>query len=720
MKAFSYLIIILLSCRGLSAQKELLQKAERHYELAQYDQVLKTLEKAELLSDDELKLKKAISLFETNQIEKSVLLLKSLSEDNQDAALFYLALIKQQSGDYEDAISQFKNFIKRTRSDDPLRQEAVRQIKHCAYAIKNWHQDELAFVENIGQKINTPQDDYAAIQSPNFQDRFYFSSNREGVIGGKRDQSGEINFTYGNYKSDMFYVETDNGIWSDVYVLDPDLNTAQHEVIFDFAPDGSRMIFSRSEDRISSVIMENNFGQQDSLASVPLRFNSKIIGELEDRDVQMYSDSIFVFSSRRVGGEGGYDIYITEKTEGRWLEPKNLGSAVNTIVNEVSPFLTADGLKLYFSADALEGYGGYDVYVSDYDEKSQAWSSPNNLGKPINSMKDDLYYRVSSQANSATFSSDRYDGEGGLDLYIAYLKKPEESHTVYANHVPFLDDVKRSEISDDVASSDGVTEPSENIVSLEDSNVKISYPIRPLLMDESDKVIHAANMRAIQTMLKLMQDNPDMIMEVQGHTAQEGSTSIELYYALKRTEPLVKYMINQGISADRIKSRGYGNTLMVANEMLAKTQDFARTKNNRVNVIFHQYDSESIAFDYDYSISNRPIASDQYQNHLTSVQGLSYRIEIAKVNQLLQSDLINDSSDCLIEDVNDAYAYSIGLFKTYAEAVAEKKDLYSLESVEDMKIIAFMNGLRIGQSELDGLLGFYPDLEEYVEGWSRE
>ncbi len=714
-KTYAIVMLVGLSATTLSAQKDLRQKAQRHAALGQYDRVLSTLDQAEKESADRLSLIRAMALLETHQLDQAEDLLGRLKADNQHEALFYLAQISQSRADYEQAISQYKDYIRQAKKDDPRRAKAIRQIKHCAYSIKNSHQEELAFVENIGKQINSLQDDYGAIQSPTYSDRYYFNSAREGVTGARRDEQGEIDYTYGDYRTDMFYVEADQGIWSDAYVLDPELNTAQDEVVLDFQPDGSRMLYAQSSTSGSSVIFANSFSQ-DTTSSPPQRFSSKIVGELGDQHIHMYSDSIFLFSSRRAGGEGGYDIYITEYTAGQWLEPKNLGAEINTRYNELSPFLSADGLKLYYSADAPAGYGGYDIYMSEYDEKKQQWSTPQNLGLPINSMKDELYYRISASASTATFSSDRYEGLGGLDLYIAYLKEPEESHTVYADHVPFLDDAKRAAGLDSAMIVAESPQPAVAQSVADDGAVeKASYPIKPLLIDASGKVMQAQNRDAARRIIQLLQEHPRMIIELQGHTPQEGPSSLELYYSLRRTDDLVDYLLAEGITQDRIIQRGFGNQLMTANEMIAKTRDYARIQNSRVNVIFHRFDPERLAFDYQHQTANAAVSSDQYEAHQAKIQGLSYRIEIARVNQLLQSELINASTASMIEAQGGSYLYTVGLYQYYRDAASAMTEIQQSETAYDLAIIPYVDGLRVSPEAIDALIEQYPDLVNYQQ-----
>ena len=138
------------------------------------------------------------------------------------------------------------------------------------------------------------------------------------------------------------------------------------------------------------------------------------------------SGKVIYFSSDRAGGAGGSDIWRVKKTkEGNWSNPSNVGVPVNTPHNEDTPYISADGRSLFFASDAHETLGGFDIFQSVF-ETGRGWSEPKNLGFPINSCRDDLFFSVSGDGAIGYFSSSREGGKGGMDLYSVDLKKAEE------------------------------------------------------------------------------------------------------------------------------------------------------------------------------------------------------------------------------------------------------------------------------------------------------
>ena len=123
------------------------------------------------------------------------------------------------------------------------------------------------------------------------------------------------------------------------------------------------------------------------------------------------------FVSDRDGGYGGYDIYITRKdSAGIWSFPQNLGPVINSTGNEKSPFIHTDSQTLYFSSDGWMGLGGYDIFYAKLNE-NDSWTTPKNIGYPINSQDDDVGFFVSTDGHYGYFASNKFEGFGGWDLY---------------------------------------------------------------------------------------------------------------------------------------------------------------------------------------------------------------------------------------------------------------------------------------------------------------
>ena len=141
----------------------------------------------------------------------------------------------------------------------------------------------------------------------------------------------------------------------------------------------------------------------------------------------VYRDSLMFFTSSRDGGYGGFDLYVSEYKNGEWQEPENLGPEINTPGNEQTPFLDYDGRNLFFASDYHPGFGGYDLFkVVKIGESWQDWSIPENLGLPINSIRNDRYFFHTLHSNEALLSTDRQAAgfEKMMNMSLVYAIPP--------------------------------------------------------------------------------------------------------------------------------------------------------------------------------------------------------------------------------------------------------------------------------------------------------
>jgi hypothetical protein len=139
-------------------------------------------------------------------------------------------------------------------------------------------------------------------------------------------------------------------------------------------------------------------------------------------------ERILYFSSNKEGGQGGTDIYMVRLLpNGEWALPMNLGNKINTPFDEDSPFMHPDGKTLYFSSTGHRTMGGFDIFVTTYNEEKKEWSRPENVGYPINTAHDDIHFTWSADGRRVYFSSIRPEGYGDNDIYYADIVDKESS-----------------------------------------------------------------------------------------------------------------------------------------------------------------------------------------------------------------------------------------------------------------------------------------------------
>ena len=239
------------------------------------------------------------------------------------------------------------------------------------------------------------------------------------------------------------------------------------------------------------------------------------------------------FVSRR---NGNADIYLCQRNaDGTWGEPQNLGTPINTKGTEMAPFVHPDGRTLYFSSDKHIGMGGFDLFVSRRGEDGQ-WQEPVNLGFPINTSGDEINFFVAADGKTAFISSVREGGNGGFDIYTFEL--PEEIRSDSANYLSTVDVVELS-VGD----------------ALVLQNIQFEFNSAELTQDSQ---------LGIQMLVEFLKRNPDLKVELAGHTDDVGNAQYNLKLSAERAEVVCKALIDNGIDKNRLTAKGYGATMPLA------------------------------------------------------------------------------------------------------------------------------------------------------------
>ena len=235
------------------------------------------------------------------------------------------------------------------------------------------------------------------------------------------------------------------------------------------------------------------------------------------------------FVSRR---SGQADIYCAKRNkDGTWGEPQNLGEPVNTKGTEMAPFLHPDGHTLYFSSDTHVGMGGFDLFMSRRSADGQ-WQEPVNLGFPINTSGDEINFFVAADGKTAFLSSQREGGQGGYDIYTFEL--PEEIRSDSANYLATVDVVELA--------------PGDAVIL---QNIQFEY---------NSSALTEGSESGIQMLLEFLQRNPELKVELAGHTDNVGSDSYNLKLSSERAEVVRQALVDKGVDATRLTAKGYGAT----------------------------------------------------------------------------------------------------------------------------------------------------------------
>ncbi len=285
------------------------------------------------------------------------------------------------------------------------------QIKQCHNAIELVKTPIRVFIDNLGENINTKYNEYGAVISAD-ESEMLFTARRPNSTGGKIDPV--LNEHY-----EDIYISTrqEDGSWSKAVQLNKPVNTENHDSNSGVSADGQRLLIYYGKrgngDIYESILEGETWGKPEPLK----RINSK---ESHESSACYSPDgNTIYFVSDKEGGIGEHDIYKTTKDEkGRWGEPVNLGNVINTVHNEEGVFMHPDGKTLYFSSEGHNSMGGFDIFKSIYDEETKTWSKPENIGYPVNTPGNDVFFVVSADGRHGYYTSASEDGFGLRDLYV--------------------------------------------------------------------------------------------------------------------------------------------------------------------------------------------------------------------------------------------------------------------------------------------------------------
>ncbi|MEM6697764.1 MAG: hypothetical protein AAF599_05175 [Bacteroidota bacterium] len=353
----------------------------------QYEEALAALlsYQKEVSSDEKILLGIAICNYHLNEIEEAERYFNTYSEVvNRPSTRYdlYQARLARVKGQYATAANLYKAYLREETEAIGLRQQAKQELLQCGTALSNKHLLTKLEVHNSDDQVNSSQDDIRPIASPNYEETFYFSSNRRGNM-------------------DIYVMEKDS---SNAKVLDRLTNTGAEEQLLGFGCDGQAMYFSRDEEHILI----------DSFAKTSV---DTFAFSLENHAF-FSCDTVLLFASNQLEGFGGYDLYYSKYFNGSWSVPRNLGASINSAHDEQSPFLDKDGRTLYFASNhPRKSMGQFDLFQSVFDLETELWSIPQNLGTSINTYANELHFFINDKGNKAYFSSDRWSGEGGYDIY---------------------------------------------------------------------------------------------------------------------------------------------------------------------------------------------------------------------------------------------------------------------------------------------------------------
>ena len=345
-------------------------------------------------------------------------LLKSLELNSDAEPILYFLLGKsfQLEQDFETAQTYFLKFGSEADNKTLERYNKLnrKHLKECKSGVENIALKRRIWVDNV-KELNTEFDEISPCITAD-RSELIFSSNRLG-------------------NSDIYISSRQNRKWKNITAIE-ELNTEEDDVASSLAYDGQRILLFKFNDGQADIYQSKLEGNN---WSEPVLKMSKIVNTDANETFASYDpQDIKVYYVTNGGHGGDQDIIFSGKkdeNEKYWGKGQSVGHEVNSPFHEGSVFMAPDGQSMYFSSQGHSSIGGYDIFVS-YRDKHGLWGKPINLGAPINTPYDELYFSIAANGKHAYFSSNRAGGKGGMDIYKAtFWGTPKEPIVITEDHL---------------------------------------------------------------------------------------------------------------------------------------------------------------------------------------------------------------------------------------------------------------------------------------------
>lgn len=517
-----------------------------------------------------------------------------------------IAEVEANMGHYDDAYEHISIFLQNPDIKGEVRKRLLRLQTNYAFA-KEAVKHPVDFEPvNMGDNINSGDPEY-----------FPSVSVDGSIMVITRRIKDQMDLGYGSKQpidNEDFYISFfENGDWTPAKSMGAPVNTKLNEGAQNISADGRYLFYTMCDN------LENGYGSCDIYYSyrvgkewtIPENCGRIINSADWDSQPSVSADGNYLFySSSRPGGLGSYDLWMAKRgDDGYWEAPVNLGAEINTPNSEQCPFIHPDGKTLYFSSDGHPGMGGSDLFYSRMDETGH-WGKPVNLGYPINTKNKEITLAVSADGKTAYYSSDRGNAPGQLDIYSFQL--PEEATAEPVSYVkaivtdastglPLEAGVQLVDINAETTISNSTSDSkngtflvvlpigkdyalfvqregylfhSENF-SLKDAlpdqpfiiNVKLQpvkageiLTLKNIFFETASAELRPESQTELQKVVDLMEKNPTMKVQVNGHTDNVGSDAVNLKLSLDRALSVKNFIVQHGIPDARITYKGFGET----------------------------------------------------------------------------------------------------------------------------------------------------------------
>ena len=595
-----YVVVVAVLLTGCGADSDI-KKGDKLYALGEYFDAAEMYKKAyaktpskERKLRGERALKMADCYRRINSTQRAMASYNNAIRYKQTDSLtqFFLGQVLMMNGDYRGAEKAYQAAVDSLTGTDspylPLAKEGVKAAKE-APALKK---EDSKYTVKREELFNSRRADFSPMLSGDEYDQLFFTSTRN------QAQGDELSGITGTKPSDIFFSQKDDkGKWSKPQTIDSELNSSFDEGACAFSPDNKTMYLTQCKTdpdypRFATIVKSS---RSDASWSKPSEVTISKDTLSTYAHPAISPDGMWLyFVSDMPGGMGGYDIWRAELLQSGVGAIENLGEPVNTPGNEMFPTFRPNG-DLYFSSNGHPGLGGLDIFIAKPTEKSWELEHP---GFPLNSQGDDFGMTFEGLHNRGYFSSNRGDARGWDHIYS--FEKSEvlltikgwvyemDGYELPAGQVYLVgndgtnqklsvkgDGSFTKEIQTGVdyvmlgtckgylnhkeeLRVDTATVSKEYVLQFPLANISAPVLIENIFYDFDKATLRPESQTALDQLVKLLNDNPNVTIELSAHTDYKGSDQYNEGLSQRRAESVVNYLIEHGIAADRLTPKGYG------------------------------------------------------------------------------------------------------------------------------------------------------------------
>ena len=534
--------------------------------------------------------------------------MNAIRYDYPDSTVYLrMGQMLQKTGRYPEAIKNYDIYME----NDPSNLLAINGIQGCELA-PGWEKNPTRYEVRRMDKFNSRRGEFSPMLAGDKYDQLYFASSRS------KDKDAKVSAITGQNNNNLFLVKQDEkGAWLAPVELEDEVNTEYDEGTPSFSPDGNTMYYTycaqdpegpRTAEIYISTRSSAKWGKGTRATIVKDSVTALGHPSISPDGKYLY------FVSDAVGGFGGKDIFRARVAGNDFGPMENLGEEINTPGDEMFPYVR-DSVTLYFASNGHPGMGGLDLFKATQDSTGK-WNVE-NLGAPINSMADDFGITFAGKEERGFFCSNRNDARGydhiysferpTITIFIEGIVNDVDEYPIEDATVRIVgkdglnvkvpvkkDGTYRVELERDIryvmmASARGYlnqnyelhTGPEEKnetyIVDFFLSPISKPVVIDNIFYDFDKATLRPESKKALDEMIKMLNDNPNVTIELGAHTDRKGTDQYNERLAQRRAQSVVDYLIAGGIEAARLEAKGYGESVpKTINKKMAKQFDFLK------------------------------------------------------------------------------------------------------------------------------------------------